>query len=406
MTHEIKQQSQDASFRYYSLGAIISLVCCAVIIAFAFWRGALILNLSGANTAEFHDLSFADNAPAYKDRDKSQKLTSSDLVTIPAPVLQEFTELNAVIGNAKNPTKAKRHDTLLVQPAPKPLHFTLRKNAKIQVVTLKSPRSWNLTPPVLHLPYGAKLSTQAQEYIREQSRTQYMYTIDAEGQRLTLPLSNAERKILVVGDSVPFGVGVNDDDTMPSHLQRFLPDVKVINGGVGGYSSSQVLAALDTRLEEEKYESLVYLVCQNDFWTFNDSPEWSTPKNTEDSLELINTTFAALADKTDRFKSIVIIFNTYLEYLIPDLLGPAGWSQQRMEHTKVIEEAVQQACTRYGFPFIKANDLILKASQKQQSIFSIPAFFVDHSHYSSEGNAILAEETARALEKSIGTDQP
>ncbi|MCC6142224.1 MAG: hypothetical protein IT368_00305, partial [Candidatus Hydrogenedentes bacterium] len=55
-------------------------------------------------------------------------------------------------------------------------------------------------------------------------------------------------RILCLGDSTTFGLGVNDDDTWPHQLQMILgahrKDVQVLNAGVSGYSSLQGLAAL------------------------------------------------------------------------------------------------------------------------------------------------------------------
>ena len=53
------------------------------------------------------------------------------------------------------------------------------------------------------------------------------------------------RRVLCLGDSITFGYGVGDDETYPSALGRLLgPGAEVINGGVTGYTSHQVLALL------------------------------------------------------------------------------------------------------------------------------------------------------------------
>ncbi len=44
---------------------------------------------------------------------------------------------------------------------------------------------------------------------------------------------------MFLGDSCTFGLGVNDDESLPAALQRFRPDVKVVNAGVPGYSAFQ-----------------------------------------------------------------------------------------------------------------------------------------------------------------------
>jgi hypothetical protein len=60
------------------------------------------------------------------------------------------------------------------------------------------------------------------------------------------PLVRAKRKILVVGDSVAFGVGVKDGETFSSHLQELMGNArKVVNAGVGGYDGFQAFQIAD-----------------------------------------------------------------------------------------------------------------------------------------------------------------
>lgn len=51
-----------------------------------------------------------------------------------------------------------------------------------------------------------------------------------------------ESQVVLVGDSYMFGHGLHNEETLGWQLQARLPDVRVINFGVGGYSTCQVLA--------------------------------------------------------------------------------------------------------------------------------------------------------------------
>lgn len=53
-----------------------------------------------------------------------------------------------------------------------------------------------------------------------------------------------KRRILVIGDSFAFGWGVNDDETYAARLEAALPDTEVVNLGVGGYGTDQMLLML------------------------------------------------------------------------------------------------------------------------------------------------------------------
>jgi lysophospholipase L1-like esterase len=83
-----------------------------------------------------------------------------------------------------------------------------------------------------------------------------------------------ERRILVLGDSLVYGQGVGDDETVPHYLERALRSAaggdgawRVINGGLRGYGTAQELALLD-ELAERIDPDVVVLV-----WYWNDLAE-------------------------------------------------------------------------------------------------------------------------------------
>ncbi|MEZ4767098.1 MAG: hypothetical protein R2844_01565 [Caldilineales bacterium] len=90
------------------------------------------------------------------------------------------------------------------------------------------------------------------------------YTIDDHGHRVTdgsydLP------KVLVLGDSITFGQGVEDDEPYPAILQEMLPGYKVINGGVSAWGTTQSLLQLEQLLQEHDDISLVvYSIIDDD----------------------------------------------------------------------------------------------------------------------------------------------
>ena len=58
-----------------------------------------------------------------------------------------------------------------------------------------------------------------------------------------------EKRIVVIGDSFAFGIsdappGVSDEETYASRLEQLLPETEVINLGIGGYGTDQILLML------------------------------------------------------------------------------------------------------------------------------------------------------------------
>ena len=66
---------------------------------------------------------------------------------------------------------------------------------------------------------GKTLSPKVRDFISRYGVREVAVTTDAWGERRTLPESHAERTVIVVGDSITFGVLVDDSETLASQLQ-------------------------------------------------------------------------------------------------------------------------------------------------------------------------------------------
>lgn len=78
------------------------------------------------------------------------------------------------------------------------------------------------------------------------------------------------KRVLVVGDSIAYGIGVAAEQTFAATLETILntyhPDapVEVLNGGVAGYNTAQELAFLDQRGFDLEPDVIVLAYCPND----------------------------------------------------------------------------------------------------------------------------------------------
>lgn len=81
----------------------------------------------------------------------------------------------------------------------------------------------------------------------------YQYTVNSQGLRTTAdvvpPKTDQRQRILFVGNSFTFGVGVDDSATYPARVDKRLREwcdakVETVNAGVGGFDTSHVLSFL------------------------------------------------------------------------------------------------------------------------------------------------------------------
>jgi lysophospholipase L1-like esterase len=77
------------------------------------------------------------------------------------------------------------------------------------------------------------------------------------------------KRIMIFGDSTVIGRWVPQDKTVTAQLQRMLRDkglpVEVINAGVQGYSTDQVLLRIEQLAPIYKPDVVLYCLCDNDF---------------------------------------------------------------------------------------------------------------------------------------------
>lgn len=70
--------------------------------------------------------------------------------------------------------------------------------------------------------------------------------------------------VAVLGDSIAFGYGVEDNETIPSRLQVLLPNIAILNAGVPGYNIIQQRALYREKIRKLHPEALLLLFHWND----------------------------------------------------------------------------------------------------------------------------------------------
>jgi lysophospholipase L1-like esterase len=94
------------------------------------------------------------------------------------------------------------------------------------------------------------------------------YRVNEDGLRsdrsYARPKPPGVRRVLLLGDSVLFGLGVPVDDTLAPRLEKLLPGVEAINSGVGGYNTFSQRIWLETRGPAWQPDAVVVVYCPND----------------------------------------------------------------------------------------------------------------------------------------------
>jgi lysophospholipase L1-like esterase len=90
---------------------------------------------------------------------------------------------------------------------------------------------------------------------------------------------DAEPRVVAVGDSFVFGLGVEEEETFPAALGRAL-GMRVENAGVPGYNLTQSVARLEGALAELAPSAVVLGFLENDLHNVDVPDLWATPDGT------------------------------------------------------------------------------------------------------------------------------
>ena len=98
----------------------------------------------------------------------------------------------------------------------------------------------------------------------------YHVRINSQGLRMDSDLNfpKTKQRILILGDSVTFGVFLHGHDTYPGLLNRKYPDNEFVNAGVQGYTVFQELSLFKERAKYAEPDVTVLQVLDNDLYDF------------------------------------------------------------------------------------------------------------------------------------------
>ena len=201
------------------------------------------------------------------------------------------------------------------------------------------------------------------------------------------------RRVFVTGDSITFGIGVDDEDAYPSQLQRRLTesgaaDIEVWNAGVPGYAMADLLGLLRKRLLPLKPDLVLLQLSRND----NAVPMPLSPW----FLELVR--YSGLA------RAWMIVRFNFVE-------DPALFAESFAGYLDECERAgVRLAIVHEGLPEENRAEIFRLAADRSIPLIEIggDAYpkLPDDPHYNPEGNcrvaARLAPEVLRALSERAG----
>lgn len=267
-----------------------------------------------------------------------------------------------------------------------------RASSRVTSMHLRS-RVLNSFDPIVFNQVGTEkqLPEHVRAFLGEHGFIPTYASTDARGDRVTLPASASSNIVLVVGDSVAFGVLLNDDETLASQLQRLRPGLRFINASVPGADSKANLHRLGERLREfgPRVRGVIYVFCENDI-----TPEFDTPARLGAAL--------AEACQDSNLLARVYVHTQYIYRSLPDVIRSTSMPKYASEvTTERISELMRwrremgRDLDRAGFDVVDWYHLVQGFRAREGSLLAGLALYVDHCHLSRRGTALLAERISR-----------
>lgn len=137
-------------------------------------------------------------------------------------------------------------------------------------------RGLGLAPTFAAVPFGAVVTSADPELLWEPNAGyESINQAGFRGGELETP--KARTRIVFTGDSIAYGIELEDHQTIPARLEEHLREggleAEVLNLGVAGYNTVQEARRLEVLLPELEADQVVLLFCLNDFQALDRLPE-------------------------------------------------------------------------------------------------------------------------------------
>jgi hypothetical protein len=218
-----------------------------------------------------------------------------------------------------------------------------------------------------------------------------MHTTNQFGERTTLPDVNAERVVLVAGDSVANGLAIDDAETLSSQLQAGDSTRRYINLGIARAAAADIVCALERAAGRYRgrIDEVIYVLCENDF---DQGGKYSAPDDLVAWLDGFRT--------RENVARVVVVIQPLIYNTVPEvtrLRGHShyGWPTFLDERLRTVDLARAK-----GFGVIDFVDVTAAERIRGRTQFAPLALYVDHAHWSPVGVERVVDALATLGKKS------
>jgi lysophospholipase L1-like esterase len=234
---------------------------------------------------------------------------------------------------------------------------------------------------------GEDLPPRVRAFVDRYGFRETVATTDENGDRTTLPHSSAEGIVLVIGDSQAFGVGLEDEETLASLLQRRFPALRFVNASVPSGETRDNLARLRDRLERlaGRVKAVVYFFSESDI---------------ERGVEP-DALISQVHELCERHgvASRTLVYGAYFYRTLPEIVRATTARFEQVSDEALVAKLVfrrrmLERARALGFHAVDTWEIVQRYRERERSLFAGLALYLDHGHWSPRGTRLIADAVA------------
>ncbi len=185
-----------------------------------------------------------------------------------------------------------------------------------------------------------------------------------------------EKEVIVVDDNYLF---LGDSITEQYDLDRYFPDMNVVNSGISGNQTKDILSDLKNRAYQYNPSKVFLLIGTNDI---------QAGVKEEDTIENIEEILSELKENRPYAE-------LYLEAIYPVDENQKGAQIRTNEEIKSINESLKEYCKNNGVTFIDTYNLLLD-SESEEDVIHLD-YTKDGLHITDQGYEVITREIMRYI---------
>jgi hypothetical protein len=257
-----------------------------------------------------------------------------------------------------------------------------KANLNKTVLFVRSTLSEPLDPIIAYHDRTPSFSPELTLFFHDYGYGAHTLTTNAFAERVTVPLIEQPRKVVVAGGSAAFGLLLDDANSLASRLQKRDNSRQYVTLAVPEGAAEQVVCNLTKAMPRYRgqVDELIYFYSEADLDTGN---KLGTPEEVISALKNLA--------QNESIGKVTIFYSPLIYSLAPQFTRYRGYASDRLPNRQAVKERLRKIVDGAGFGWLDIGEVALEASKAQGTEFSVLNNFADDRNLSLQGMNKLVE---------------